>query len=137
MSAKTNSPQVKKFMIDLLIFEDKLDSNGNRMRRSSFPKNHFRGAFSLKKKIIENHMELAEIKKSKEPQEIKWVKQPDFKQEDRMSNVLERYTEDEIELDDKEIKALRFFYDDRDEITSVDIESLDEFEKIVGIIKVS
>lgn len=135
MQVKT--PEVKRLIIDCLLFEDRLDEKGNHMRRVSFPKSHFRGISSAKTKLIES-MELGMVPKDKKREDLKeedivWSTKEESTEKKDCVAFLERHTEVEIEFDDNETKAIKFVYGDRSDLTQVSVEALDEFEELIGL----
>lgn len=125
---KTSNPELKMFIMDLIIFEDDLDDKGQRVRRSQFSKQVFKGTMSLRKKLTDG-IELGVYIDPTIPL-IEWKKPSEVTQD--MKIVVERHTDAEIEFAADEIDAVDFFYEQRKELPIINPSAFDEFEKLLG-----
>lgn len=79
------------------------------------------------------------IKINFEESKIEWINQPDYKPDHKKSLIREKHTLDsEIELNTRELEAIKFLYnqrDDEDDLVDISVESFEEFEKLIEDVK--
>ena len=125
----------KKLIYDLITFSNEVDEHGTNIRRTSYNKEHYRGYLELKQKLTKNILLAVVDLESKEKKEtdIEWVTVEDYKKLEKTKKVCkEKFKDEEIKLEDKAIKALAYFYNERTEIPEVDEDSLNELESIIA-----
>lgn len=128
------SPELKKIIYNIIAFTDEVNAKKESVSRTTFKKEYARGALSLKDKIF-NAIELGLIDSSKDKidsaDEIEWHLVKDYKPVDGKKPWAERHTEVSMDIDDKELKALKYYYNERDELPAASSDSLDELEKLL------
>lgn len=132
------NPALKQLILDLLIYEEKLNENAQRTKRSSYPTEFFRGIVSAREKMF-SQVEVGLADESKDRatlmvENIEWVKRENARQENK-TIVAERYLDDPIELTDQEIRAIKFCYQDRTRNPETTIEALNQLEELTGVKK--
>lgn len=140
---KVTNPALKNFMYDIIYFEDEVKADGTKVPRTTFNKSVYKGYKSLETKLRSQiDVVLAPIEKERKDlvdADLEHVQLDEFiknqreilKNKQYISEMFKR--EDEIELTDAERKALKFFFQDREEIRSIDLELYDQFEQLINI----
>lgn len=127
---KTKNPEIKNFIWNLVMFTDEVSTDGKLQIRSTYPKKFFRPSIKIKNQI-KDQIQVVYISKDEQIEQLCSIDEWD---KSKGEFLRERHTEDaEIEFDRKEIEALKHYYKERDEISIISEESLDEFEKGIGV----
>ena len=132
---KVTKPEVKSFIYDVISLEDRVNGNQQPVARATYNKQQIKGVLALKNAIrdqVEVQVADKTIPKDKlEEKDIQWI--PYSQMDNKKSHILgERHTQAEIELTDKMLAALKYYYKDRDELPTCSLETLEEVEKIVS-----
>lgn len=140
---KTNNPELKLFIMDLILYEDDLDEKGQRVRRSQFPKQVFKGIASLRKKLgdaMEVGVVFAIQNEDGSPMKdkdglpvytpVQWKKPSEVTHD--MKIIAERHIEVDMDITDTEIEAIKHLYGSRWELSLVSPSTFDEFETLIG-----
>lgn len=127
---KINNGDTKKLIMDVMLFSDDVNEKGERLRRQTFKKDHLWGIREIKDKISE-HVEVAVVSEDGK-ETFKWIKAKEYKPEDGRA-VAEKYNDGEIEFSEKALNALKFYFNDREDVIEVNKESLEEIESVLGI----
>jgi len=137
---KITKPETKKFVYDILRFEDDVKNDGAKVPRTTFKKEDVR-AYNMAVKKIEESTEIGFIPEGKKREDIKsvdeleWVSYKDQVANPKKGAVTDRFTFDEIELSKDEVNLLKKYYKSRENVDSVTIEVLDEIEEGLGLKK--
>lgn len=119
------NPELKSLILDVVAFIDDVNAEGKHLKRSHYNKQHYRAAQSVLEKLLAQ-MNLFLSDGST-------VKLNEYKPSEGIFVVAERHSVDHaIELSDKEIQMIKYYYDERDELIAVSSSALDEFEKLIG-----
>lgn len=140
-----SSPEVKKLIQEILLYTDEVqDVNGIQkpVSRTKFPSLHVRAYNNLKKVLVEaievgvgtpEQQKKAQAEGSIPNSEITWMKFLDYKPSPEQVIIVERHTDEPIELTDSMIKALKWFKEDREvfyaEYSNETLDALDELLK--------
>jgi len=121
MKVKNNF--TKKAILNIVSFTDEVNEQGNPAPRKSYKKDYLRGVLEIKNAVVDV-MEVG----VKEGKEVVYKPVKDVMKEDQGNIVEERYLDTEIELSDKALKALKYYYDERDELEEMPVQALEELE---------
>lgn len=140
---KISSPELKSIILNLITFEDEVDAEENRKRRQYFPKAFLKGTSEVKTKLI-GAMERGVISKDISEEELKkllitdlqWISMKDSIPADKKF-IAERHTNAEVELSESAIKAIKHYYEEREELPEMSEEVIDALEELVGDKKVA
>ena len=75
--------------------------------------------------------EKREIEEKTAEKKIQWLKSKGVSEEDRKFVIFERQTNEPLEFTDKEKKAIKFYFESREDITDIGADNFEEFEKII------
>lgn len=123
------NPELKFVILDLIKFEDDLNSRGQRVARMTYPKPYFKPTIQLQTKLLAN-MELG--LKTEQGPELIWKSQKEVGGKEVLQVVAERMTDTPLEIEEPELKAIKHYYGEREEIQSCSLETAEELEKIVA-----
>ena len=133
---KVTLPELKNLIYYLVTFENDLKEDGTRVPRTLYPKKHLRGVKEIKESISAQ-LEVAVAPADKKREELKneditWVKLKDYKKESGNA-IGERHTDAEIDFSNAAREAIKYYYEQADEITDISIPALDELETLLGL----
>lgn len=142
---KVENKNVKRYIFDIINFEDALDEKNQPIKRTAFIKEHYSGAVGAKKKIA-NSMEVAmvsadlfnqlvaekrEMLTEDEQKEVEWVKAGDIKEGEARKIISERFTDEAIDFDNKEKKAIKYYFDLTNTVKDYDAEAFDKLTELL------
>lgn len=134
---------MKKFIHDILIYEDGVDPNtGKNVLRTSMNKEHYKPSLQIRENIADkmlfgviNKQNRGKWLQNQNLDEVKWVTRSDLindKSLKDMTIVAEKHQDEgEVLLNESDIKALKYLYNTRKEPPIVDLETFEEFEKLI------
>ena len=130
-----SNPELKAVIFNILHFTDDVDNNGAQTIRTSFKKEHSIGVIRLKK-AIKNEVTLLVNRSGKKKEDLSisdvdLVKIDDVKHSDKANIVGEKYGDGVLELDDKMLGALKYYFKERDHLPEVSEDVLLKLEEIV------
>ena len=134
----------KNLIFNVIQFSDEVDEKGNLLPRSSYKKEHLKGALEIKRKINEQ-IEVPFVPKDKKEEELKeedvvWIpskavmdvtegEKYNLKEMRQIRNGGRYKNESDLELSEKAKQALKYNYKDREELPdSITEEALEELE---------
>lgn len=131
-----SNPTLKNLIFDIVFFTDDLDDKGNRVKRQTFNKAHYRGAMEIKKAIHLSTVLLCKPKETTIDPDIKTISltevlaTPNFNKE--YDVISENITNTEVEFGEKALKAVKYYYADREELPEVNLDVLAQLEEMLA-----
>lgn len=116
-----STSEQKKMAHNLITFTDSVDEKGGPVPRGTFRKNLFAGFDGLRKALL-NDVLVGVLrveggtKEKFTMEQVVWVQSKDLTDQDTRMAVMEKFSENPIELTDKMVEVLRWCMSDRDEM---------------------
>lgn len=130
---KISNPELKKVLLNILIFDSTVDEDGNNLRRKGFKKELLVGVLGLKKALLKG-MQLGGLKKNDEQAEVEWIDSEDDGLKAFVAThnlVAEKYADEEVELTENMLKALKHYYNECEELPEMEERTLEQLEELV------
>jgi hypothetical protein len=115
----------KQLALDILTYTDDVEANGARQKRSTFVKRYYRGATSLREKLT-NELLLLVV-----GDPMPMTQKAYIALEDKPQLRGESMPAGAVEVSDAELKALQYYFAEREELLSVPTEAYDSFEPLL------
>lgn len=128
---KLKNAEIKNLVVDVIYYEDGVDENNKKIRRTSFKKDLMKGVRQVKDVILKNTL-VGYAPKDKSLSELKaediLLIDAGAAAPEGMRPIVEKFKDEEIELSPIALKAFFYYYNIRDEIPEVSEQTLEEIE---------
>ena len=128
-----HTPALKNLIIDLYTFTDEVDAQGQRVTRKTFKKDILKGYLALQKAISNQLInQVIDISNPQAPTEIVEVPLKDYVEDKNKRVISQKHTvEADLELIPDMIKALKYFWEDREEVPNTTEEAIATLEELI------